>query len=717
MMNPLKVALWTLCAASILAVVPCALKKFAHSGSPSSIEKNTGTQGQVAELPVASAPSLLSAKKSDFPSAPAKPVNFQPAQQVANLPAPSMLTGGTSQHAASAVVASMPAPTPALTPIATPKPEIPYRPEVARAQELMAKLSINTGKIDGKLGQKTEAAITEFQKSNSLRATGDADKATIEKLEALVAALPAPAPKVDADSDEAKPEIKIAKPAKDDAEKKAEIASAEQPQFVILRDTPLKKIEAGKVPTLNKVTEVKRIQEALVAANLYGETPDGKWGKKTIAAVEEFQKKNKLDTTGKPDSATWKKLVEVANKQIAAAEKNRKMIAQKAKTSPAKSNSTESGITVVDAVPARKGQAKSGDAAEKKSAAPAAIEVAAKSAAATDGRLIDIAKSAKPATAPAEANVSIPEKAKAEEKVIASAAPAPKAPAETPVKLEVSQPAKEEGAPTPAVLDLRTDLKAVADAGPAKSDELVIRVNADAGASKSGSIATPAVVSKELKEVASAKSAAPDPFGPSAAVAADEKKADEAPAVLVSAEPAQASTKVVEPVSDLLGKVERDLQSSSAAPEASKAELKKALGDLEAAKKTSVSKKAKEKVDEVDAAYKLVKTRFSDELKKEPFADTMDKIENGYQAMKADFKKGNYDPIVERADGFKLAIELLANDAAKVYVEKKLESKSVREKISKTNLKEIEELQNQRKYLEASSLLDTSSKNKTKSGS
>ena len=72
-------------------------------------------------------------------------------------------------------------------------------------------------KIDGKLGQKTQAALIAFQKKSNLRSNGDADEATLKELEAQVAALPtsAPAPAVE-------PEPVVAM--KPDAEVKSETA-------------------------------------------------------------------------------------------------------------------------------------------------------------------------------------------------------------------------------------------------------------------------------------------------------------------------------------------------------------------------------------------------------------------------------------------------------------------------------------------------------------
>ena len=102
-------------------------------------------------------------------------------------------------------------------------------------------------------------------------------------------------------------------------------------------------------------------------------------------------------------------------------------------------------------------------------------------------------------------------------------------------------------------------------------------------------------------------------------------------------------------------------------------------------------------------------------MKKGPLNGTLAKVDAGFKAMKEDYAKGNFDPIVERCDGFKLAIELLTNEAAEKYLVAKLDSKTARGKLSKSALKEIQVLKEKKKYIEAVSVLDGALKAKPKS--
>jgi peptidoglycan hydrolase-like protein with peptidoglycan-binding domain len=294
-----------------------------------------------------------------------------------------------------------------------------------------------------------------------------------------------------------------------------------------------------------------------------------------------------------------------------------------------------------------------------------------------------------------------------------------------------------------------------------KEKPVVVHVNADAGAARRTPIATPATISTELKpeqdkikiEIADAGSAkaikpshvqavpivsgdkitAPGKDGkpvaskslrkaPGATLRSTSKEneldrqmeraqdaaRDENPgSATVSNNPTLSVEKshVVEPVNSLVDKMSRSIESKAASDTDPNA-TRRAKEELAKAKTESDKRNAEEKVQEVEDAYKLLKSRFSDEVKHGSLADTMAKIDNGFAAMKQDFKKGNFAPIVERCDGFKLAIEMLTNDAAKLYVENCLEKKSVRNKLNKSAVKDIENLCGKNKYTEAADQID-----------
>ena len=74
------------------------------------------------------------------------------------------------------------------------------RLKIANIQASLFKLGYNVGKIDGKLGPKTTAAIKTFQKNEALRADG---KITAKLLEQLNSAIKKLSPAVSSQSDPA----------------------------------------------------------------------------------------------------------------------------------------------------------------------------------------------------------------------------------------------------------------------------------------------------------------------------------------------------------------------------------------------------------------------------------------------------------------------------------------------------------------------------------
>jgi hypothetical protein len=190
---------------------------------------------------------------------------------------------------------------------------------------------------------------------------------------------------------------------------------------------------------------------------------------------------------------------------------------------------------------------------------------------------------------------------------------------------------------------------------------------------------------------------------------ADGKAPDPAPRIaIVSREPASAHA--------IVDKIERGLDSKSAESAEVKDRLRQAATDIDKAKQQGQRASAEEKVAEVETSYKALKSRFAAQVNKGSLAEEMAMVDKGFEAMKQDFKKGNYEPIIERSDGFKLTIELLAKkDAAKAYVDAGLKSKSTREKIKKADIKEIEALRGREKFVEAASLLKEKA-GKAKSG-
>lgn len=778
------------------------------------------------------------------------------------------------------------------------KPELPYRPEVAKAQELLARLGFQVGNVDGKLGQRTEMAITQFQQKNSLHANGDPDSRTLAKMEKLVADLPAATAAqqlaskqvanavtpAQARGDNAAAKIgAIALPAKtgdtkagisEDAsqfrlitvnkpnsDSKAAPATSPDPLTApsaitlppgvsasrLFSDADDKvRIEPGRVPTMQRVSDVKRIQEKLIAGGTYEGEPDGKWGDKTITALYAFQRKHNMRETIRLDDKMWHGIIAAAKEDFAKTEAAAKQkpngksaapvaavasIAAPKAPKPADKQKETASRSTGSAKPAVSGlpmEAIAASAAplpdEKRLIAIATDPTTAKNPIAADE---DKAKTSLGSPQPESLEISKPEAPKPVE--VRQDAPKTAELPKPDIKVENVAPAKKSDPPLPnakkdsepsqiAMVSKPKPPAAAAEstyataptAEPASvqkdskkaGGEVVLRLNSDAGLPQTPALSTPATVTAaevapvptgiaaELPTLAPPKPSgnAPDPFAVSgakktaklpgmiASTGQPQKLITKSPAAataeqkVASAEPAKSTgtdaakspgislsdsssaqnvanvimppavtgakdtalqkevadakgqiaklssdahyeagkyaPQVLDGVNTMVGKVEREMDSHSANTDAIRNELSKAIHGLDDVKRQALNRKATEKVGEIDQIYKVVKARFAPELKKKEFADTMAKIDNGYTAMKTDFKKGNLDPIVDRCDGFRLAIELLANDAAKQRLDAQLGKRSVKSKLPKGVSKQIETLRAQNKCVEALDLLE-----------
>ncbi|MGI8906697.1 MAG: peptidoglycan-binding protein [Candidatus Sumerlaeaceae bacterium] len=761
MLNPVKLFLLTTGAVVVLAVAPyVAGKLVSEHHDRGTAAAPLASSDAMTELPSPRPGAPVEALRTRMTEQPEKKTaSKSSAAKETELPKPRDSKNKTKSSETAAAKTETKSAADKPTPAATAKPELPYRADVARAQQLLLKLGKFEGKHDGKLGPITQAAITDFQKENALTAKGEPDGATLKKLAAAVADLPTPEDKTAADVSSP---IQISG-AKSGTAKKSDTtpSKADDPQFVVLRKAtpPSKVVDAGPVPRMTRVAEVKALQEKLVQAKVYAGEPDGKWGHNTIVAMKEFQEQNKLEVTGKPNKETWRKLNEVAIAEWEVVEKN--AIAKKQT-----SDKTESRISITDVKPS----------AKPKTISKAPLTIAVTQAALT----------LKNSEAVKEPEV---------EKVTNSSPAVDSSKAE---KLEVSQPAPIAAPPSPETVKSIEPPSLSGLPQPHQGGDVVVKLNADAGVAKDAILATPAAVSEiatasadtlvlenpmqptllpvdpplaqtgtapveeagditvraPKRDIASAPTASSPlpastptvaapvavstqalddselpPAASKAAAARLEKELAEAQArvAMVSNDPRyeleKYAPKALESVNGLVDKVKRDVSGSVPDSDSARSNLRMIDEELEKAKQQCLKQKAEQKVAQVDAIYTEVKQRFGKEIGKTGkgkatessarLADLMGKIDTGYSAMLADFKKGNYDPIVERCDGFKLQIEILGNEAAKSYLETTLEKS--KGKLSRETLAEIEDLRGQNKYMEAVTLLDSVAKAKSAS--
>ncbi len=133
--------------------------------------------------------------------------------------------------------------------------------EVKKLQQRLKELGYYTAYIESEYGSKTVEAVKAFQKKNGLTADGEADAATLKKLNST---------------------------------------SAVSANNNVSTSTTLKSGAKGEA--------VKELQRRLKELGYYNSVIDGEYGGKTVVAVKAFQKKNGLTADGVAGSTTLKKL-------------------------------------------------------------------------------------------------------------------------------------------------------------------------------------------------------------------------------------------------------------------------------------------------------------------------------------------------------------------------------------------------------------------------
>ena len=145
--------------------------------------------------------------------------------------------------------------------------------DVEKLQRALQLKKVYKGVVDGAFGNQTKEALLAYQRANGLKATGEADYATIKKLFGNV----------------------------------AETTAANDPQMNGIRS-----INDIKVPNTTdkgaRGQHVKALQQALKLKGFYKAAIDSSYGDKTVEAVKAFQKRSGLQADGVAGNATIRKL-------------------------------------------------------------------------------------------------------------------------------------------------------------------------------------------------------------------------------------------------------------------------------------------------------------------------------------------------------------------------------------------------------------------------
>lgn len=618
----------------------------AQSAQPSRLRVPVET---VAETRVGIGSAASASPKVSPASAPRAPVVATP---IGKLPAPSALVAG-----APPALPSPPSARPTATPTPSPTPQFVFEPSVLRAQKLLAELGYEVGKPDGKLGPRTAAALETFQKEHALALTKKADEATLARLEeeakrraiAKLAATPAAVAAVGGT------------PAPQATPKPRALG---EPQVIVVKGSNSDS-EARQVPALDNRADVVRLQKALAAAGLYEGAIDGRWGKGSAAALTAFQKKNGLTASGKPDAATWQKLL----------------------TAAGPTPTPVPDLFVV--APVSKTLKKSKFSDKLRWYSPEAAVVAGSPESSMRGA------ASEPASPKAAAAPSAP----------AGAGSASPTPVIRPASTTPSQ-----GASGSVAGKTEGESSGVGPAAPAtpSAPSTSLDVANASGAVPTSSHRTPAGEAPVLL-----------PKSPS-----DRSTSTYAENVLARAQAPEARIETVarqqETAQLLVERAERTTGTASTAavvqdPNSLSARLRAAARELEQAPSKSKREQAAEKVQAVESVYKDLERRWAGKFSSGAVAEQIASIQSGFQAMKADFQKGDYDRILARGDGFKRAIEIVA---AHAYVAAMLNKAEVRARLPKSDLEAIqalrreaernpERLEKQEKFLEAAQLIQS----------
>ena len=167
-------------------------------------------------------------------------------------------------------------------------------PRVKEIQKILHDLKLYHGPVNGKIQEKTRAAIRHFQKASGLAETGRMDRGTFTdliRLELQNGAKKANKVKYASNQGTGAQDTKGEILKEDSAAK-----SKDEIQSEILQS----RVEIKK--------RIRHIQSALKKAGFYQGNMDGKMGPLTRKAVEDFQKANNLKPDGLVGAGTWKEL-------------------------------------------------------------------------------------------------------------------------------------------------------------------------------------------------------------------------------------------------------------------------------------------------------------------------------------------------------------------------------------------------------------------------
>ncbi|MGC8842251.1 MAG: peptidoglycan-binding domain-containing protein, partial [Candidatus Sumerlaeaceae bacterium] len=619
------------------------------------------TQAPVSRVPVETVANTLghaAATPSATTASTRRPTPFVAPTPIGKLPAPSLI----AEQPGATPGAVSPAPSPSPIATASPAPQMVFDPNVQRAQRLLAELGYSVGRADGRLGPRTEAALEAFQREHALARTKRPDAATLAKLEDEVKRRQVAANARALSATLSAKTMTAAENVLTTAAAAVRPRRLGEPQLLVVKGGP-REAELGAVPKLDNKADVVRVQKALAAAGFYRGEIDGRWGRGSLAALQEFQKSVGATRGAKLDQELWRKLV-VAAGPTPTPLPDLLVVAPVSRTLK-KSKLTKSLAWYTPAPDAPR------PATTAPTAPPAPQQASARPS---------------PVSAPAS---------ESQRQATPQIRPAAVVPAGTPDndlagsgKLDATHPQpihSSTPAPTGSSLD-------VASANP---------VEFATPAAARGNDGIPVLLPRSPNERANGTYAT--------AATANASQAGSARIATVARE-TNPSRVLVAPTGDSSSTT---ATADSSDPNTLAGRLRAAARQLEQTPPKSKREQAEEKVRAVESVFNELKRRWAGKFRSGAVGDQIASVESGFASMKSDFQKGEYDRIIARGDGFKRAIEIVA---AHAYVAAMLNKPEVRAKIPRSDLQAIEilrreaernpeRLDRQEKFLDAAALI------------
>lgn len=417
-------------------------------------------------------------------------------------------------------------------------------------------------------------------------------------------------------------------------------AASEKAKMTVESSEELLPEQPGKIPGYSK-EDVKRTQEALRLVGLFEGTVDGIWGPKTSETISKYQVTNGFESTGRPGPLTWAKL----HSEAVAIRSGKKTSTPQ--HSPTPSPSQQTSVAVAHA------ESSTENSENTPLLPPSTLN---------KERGTEKLPGTHELTVPVNANVT-------------------DSAAVTELQKKLNALGYNIGSPT-GTIGPRTSA-AIKEFQ--RKTQLRVTGNFDASTVKAIQETAP---SGDRRTFAATSAPVTSSMDLPKELARLESKARTLP-------PGTSETDR-NAVLDLLDQARR---SSGVAAEAL---LVRADKQIETLSERGLSGKAHAVAVEVEGAYSKLRNMYSNKLSTQK--EVTPKLNSGFESMKSDLNRGNYNSVVEKGPGFKNAIDRLTKELSRNYVADVLNTPAALSRMSRNTLQKVQNFHKQGRDVEAAEL-------------